>query len=278
MIVTGALAAATAVVALSCAALLRGVAAPRIRVIHPDARALAEAGWTRGLRSWIALEAGAFAIGAVACAATGLPLLLAPAAVVVPSIAIRVRAEAARERARRAVVAMVTTAEAALRSGMSLPEALRRAAEGEADDAARPVRAALHAFDLGASLDDALASVANASSDPRARLAFSTLALGIGERLPRERIADLLAAVGERLVFEERLADEVRARASGARQQQRLLAALVPGLALYLALTMPVLASTLGSDLGRFVLLPAAALLEVSGIVLGRRIVRAAAA
>ena len=79
--------------------------------------------------------------------------------------------------------------------------------------------------------------------------------------------------VGDRLAFEDQLDDEVRARAAGARQQQWLLALLVPVMALYLAATMPTLALTLDSALGRFVLIPAAATLEVAGMVIGRRIV-----
>jgi Flp pilus assembly protein TadB len=66
-----------------------------------------------------------------------------------------------------------------------------------------------------------------------------------------------------------------RARSSGARTQSYLLAAIVPGLALYLVATMPGLGGTLESPLGRFVLVPLAAGLELAGIVLGRRIVRA---
>jgi Flp pilus assembly protein TadB len=273
----GALAAGSAVVAILFAPLVRGRDLPAIPMRHPDAGALEDAGWTRGLGSWILLQLAAIAGAIGLCVSLGIPVIAAPVAALAPSIWIRWRAEAARDRAQRAVGRVVTTAEAALRSGMSLPDALRRAAEASADErAARPIRDALHAFDLGASLDAALVAGAEAAGDPRARLALGTLALGIGERLPRERLADLLGAVGERLAFEERLGDELRARAAGARQQQRLLAAVVPGLALYLSLTMPVLSATLGSDLGRFVLIPVAALLEVSGVVLGRRIVRGA--
>jgi len=64
----------------------------------------------------------------------------------------------------------------------------------------------------------------------------------------------------------------VRARTSGLRLQIVLLAALVPGLALYLALTVPGMAETLATPLGRFVLLPVAAILEVIGILASRRV------
>jgi Flp pilus assembly protein TadB len=69
------------------------------------------------------------------------------------------------------------------------------------------------------------------------------------------------------------MADDVRARTSGLRVQVVLLAGLVPGLALYLALTVPGLAETLSAPLGRFVLVPLAALLEMVGIIASRRVV-----
>ena len=53
-----------------------------------------------------------------------------------------------------------------------------------------------------------------------------------------------------------------------------LLALLVPALALYLVATMPGLAATLASPVGRLVLLPAAAVFELAGIVASRAIVR----
>jgi hypothetical protein len=43
---------------------------------------------------------------------------------------------------------------------------------------------------------------------------------------------------------------------------------------LYLVATMPGLGATLGTTLGRTVLIPVAALLEIAGIVVSRRIVR----
>jgi Flp pilus assembly protein TadB len=83
----------------------------------------------------------------------------------------------------------------------------------------------------------------------------------------------LLSSAIDRLVFEQQIADDVRARASGLRVQIVLLAALVPGLALYLAVTVPGMAETFTTPLGRFVLLPLAALLELAGIVASRRLV-----
>jgi Flp pilus assembly protein TadB len=270
----GAIATATAVAGLCLSAILRDVPLAG-RIGHPDAGALEDAGWSGGLRRWECLRATIVLGSLVVAAITGWPPGLAALTIPAPSVWVRLRAEAARERARRALGTIVGTAEAGLRSGSSLPEALRRCVDASPDPiTARPLGEAIRAFDLGASLAPALTSAAERARDPRSTLALGTLALGIEQRLPRERMADLMAAVGERLAFEQRLEDEVHARAAGARQQQRLLAVLVPSLAFYLALTMPTLAATLGTDLGRFVLIPSAALLEVAGVILGRRIVR----
>lgn len=273
----GALAAATAVVA---AILARGPLepAPRPRALpHPDRADLGDAGWRRPLRDWEALRLAATVAAAALAVVAGQPPALGLLAAMAPSLWIRARATTARERAHRAVLPQVVAAEAALRSGAALPDALRRALASQPDPlAARPLRSALDAFDLGASLETSLASAAGASRDERVGAALGTLALGVGERLPRERLADLMAAICSRLAFEDGLAREVSARASGVRQQQWLIACLVPALAAYLFVTMPVLAATLSTDLGRFVLVPGAAALEVGGVVLSRRIVRSA--
>ena len=50
-----------------------------------------------------------------------------------------------------------------------------------------------------------------------------------------------------------------------------LLALIVPGIAAYIAFTVPSLAATLGQPIGRFVLIPAAVALEVVGLILSRR-------
>ena len=272
----GALAMATAAASLVIAASLPHGSFPHLAFAHPDRRPLEEAGWRHGLRRWEAIRC-LTAAAALAVALTGtVPLGVVAAVPILPSVWIRIRAEAAREGARRALARMIVTTEAALRSGTSLPDALRRATEASASPlAARPIVDALRGFDLGESLDGALVAAAEGAGDERSYLALSTLALGIAERLPRERLADLLAVLGDRLTFDERLDEEVRARAAGARQQQWLLAVLVPAIALYLTATVPTLASTLGTDLGRLVLIPAAATFEIVGIVLARRVLRA---
>lgn len=270
----GGLAAATAAVAL---VLLCGAGRWRVPPIaHPDGAALCDAGWRHGLARWELLRVGCTLAACATATVIGVAPILGLCAAAVPSAIARVRAEAARDRARPAFTRLMIATHAALLSGAALPEALRRALAGCDDPIARrTLESALARFDLGEPLEATLAQAARSSADRRVAAACDTLALGIAERLPLERAAALVGSVADRCAYDDRLDAEVRARASGARMQMRVLAALVPVLALYLAATTPGLAATLGSAIGRTVLVPAAALLELAGIVLGRRVVRA---
>lgn len=244
---------------------------------HPDARALLDAGVGWSLVRWEAARGGVLTLALIAALALDLPLAVTLVGAAAPSLWIRVRAAAARERARRAMTRVISGAEAALRSGLTLPEALRREASASTEPLARDaVQAAIRAFDLGASLDAGLRSAAADLRDRRMALVLETLGLAAEERLASARAADLLAGLADRLAFEERLDDEVRARASGARQQQKLLALLVPAIAVVLVGSMPSLAAALDSTLGRFVLIPGAIAFEVAGVILARRIVNEA--
>lgn len=275
----GALAAALAV---SCAVLAPFAPQSALllaRMHHLDRRALDDAQWRLPLWQWEAVRGACIAVAAILSLATPLPPLAAAAgAALAPSIVIRSRAGAARWRARLATTHLLRATEAALRSGASLPEALRRACGAATEDrlARRPFVDALRAFDLGAPLDQALREAADATADPRSRVALETLAMGIGARLPFDRAGILVASIADRLAFEERLDEEVRARTAGLRSQVLLLAFVVPGIAAYLALTVPSLAATLGQPVGRFVLIPVAATLEAIGLIASRRAVEGA--
>lgn len=269
----GALATAAAVLAIGLLPHASAFELPRTR--HPDAAFLADAGWSRGTARWEALRATSIVGGVLLATLLGIPWPAGLAAGLVPSIGARLRAQVARDRARDAFAQLLLAAQALLRSGIALPETLRRAAAG-CDDriARRPFEIALARFDLGAPLDEALRHATLGAADDRTAAALHTLALGVSERLPIERAASLVDAVAQRAVHERRLDAEVRARAAGVRTQTYLLAGVVPCLAGYLILTMPGLAATLSMPLGRTVLVPLAALLEVAGIVVSRRIVR----
>lgn len=275
MILVGALAIVVAAAAIGCLPL--APAWPPGRIRHPDRAALAAAGWRWSHARWEASRLGCVAAAALLFGACGGPLLLAAPAALVPSVAVRLRAQQARDRSRGPATRILVAAGAGLRSGLPLAEALRQGAAGCGDRAARrPVESALAAFDLGGPLDGALGSAARAMPPGSVATAFEALALGVGERLPSDRIATLLGAITDRLLFEERLASEVAARAAGARMQLWLLAAIVPALALYLAMSLPALAAVLGGPLGRTVLIPGALLLEIAGVLLSRGIVRRA--
>jgi len=269
----GSLALAAAVIALVVLPL--GVAWPGSPIRHPDGTALREAGWTHGVPRWEGLRVASVVAGAAIAGVLGMPPIFGVLAGVGPSVVIRLRADAARDHARSAVAQLLVTAHAMLRSGVALPEALRRASAG-CDDvlARRPFELAITRFDLGDPLDASIRDSARVAPDRRSAEMLHTLALGIAERLPIERAASLVEALADRAIHEQRIQAEVRARSSGARTQSYLLAAVVPGLALYLVATMPGLGATLATPLGRFILVPLAFGLELAGIVLGRRIVR----
>lgn len=252
--------------------------APRAREVslpgrHPDMHALGDAGWPRSLWEWEGIRAVCVVVAAALAFSVGFPPAAAMfAAVIAPSIAARSRAQTARRRSRLGTTRLVRATEAGLRSGRSLAEALRRAIDASDDPLARrPFADALREFDLGAPLDEALRSSASRAQDGRVRMAVETLAIGVASRLPGDRAAVLVGAVADRLAFEERLEEEVRARTSGLRSQVLLLAAIVPALSMYLALTVPSLGATLAGPLGRTVLVPAAIALEVIGVLATRR-------
>jgi len=180
-----------------------------------------------------------------------------------------------RERASAGALGVLASTHAALRSGLPLAPALRLALADVDPRISEPFDRALRDFDLNATLDIALRAAAADAGDRRPALALEALALVAGEQLPASRAAAVIASVADRLSFEERLLAEVRARTSGLRAQIVLLALLVPALAVYLVATMPGLGATLATPLGMHVLLPAAFLFEIAGIVTSRAIVRA---
>jgi len=279
VVAAGALAAALAVSCAVFATFARPPMSPVLRFGHPDRHALDDANWRQPLWRWESFRGGCILTGAILSAATTLPLVVTvTAAALAPSVIVRSRAGAARRRARLSTTHLLRATEAALRSGASLPEALRRACGAGTEDrlARRPFVDALRAFDLGAPLDHALRASVHRGTDPRSRIALETLAMGIASRLPYDRAGILVAAVADRLAFEERLDEEIRARTAGLRSQVVLLALVVPALAAYLALTVPSLAATLGQPIGLYVLIPAALALESIGVIASHRAIEGA--
>ena len=238
---------------------------------HPERSVLHEMGWTRSLLTWESVRVITIICGlALANTVGATPLGLIGA--VVPSIVARTLAARRRDERARQTVALLQMTLAGLRSGAGLTEALRLASTSGPEVDFGPFAAALRAFDLGAPLDAALRDARGRTRDHRLIVGLDALSLCVAEQLPASRCVTLIASTIDRLLFEQRIADDVRARTSGLRVQIVLLAALVPGLALYLALTVPGMAETLATPLGQFVLLPLAAILEVIGIFASRRV------
>ena len=243
-----------------------------VQTTHPERAMLREAGWTRSMLAWECARALAAICGLAVASSLGVTLL-GLISLVVPSAVARMLAARRRDERARETVSLLQMTLAGLRSGASLTEALRLAAGSGPEPEFGPFAAAIRAFDLGAPLDVALREARAGARDRRVILGLDAASLCVAEHLSGSRCAMLIASAVDRLVFEQQIADDVRARTSGLRVQIALLAALVPGLALYLAVTVPGLAETFATPLGRFVLLPLAGVLELSGIVASRRVV-----
>ena len=182
-------------------------------------------------------------------------------------------------RARRdGDASLVSALEAMLagaRAGLVLSDALALARDRARGDLAERLATAVTNEALGVALGDALAAVrAGASSTVDALL--GDLELCARARLPSERVAALAEDELSTMRFARELTSDVGARTAGQRFQVWLLAAIVPALALYLAVMSPTLADELRSPLGRYVFIPGGLLFEVAGIMLSRRVVEQA--
>jgi Flp pilus assembly protein TadB len=106
-------------------------------------------------------------------------------------------------------------------------------------------------------------------------LIWETLMICAANQLPTQAARTLFFELASTVQFNVQLANEVRARSSGQRAQIWLLAVIVPGMYLYLRLMSPQLLSVLDETVvGRYILFPLAAALEVIGIALSFRIAR----
>ena len=106
-------------------------------------------------------------------------------------------------------------------------------------------------------------------------LIWETLTICAANQLPAQAARTLFFELSSTVQFNIQLASEVRARSSGQRAQIWLLAVIVPGMYLYLRLMSPQLLSVLDETMvGRYILFPLAAALEVVGLALSFRIAR----
>lgn len=130
-------------------------------------------------------------------------------------------------------------------------------------------------FLLDAPLHESLQAVRARVTTRNLGLIWETLTICTANQLPTEAARTLFFELSSTVQFNVQLANDVRARSSGQRAQIWLLAIIVPGMYLYLRLMSPQLLSVLDETaVGRYILFPLAAALEVIGLALSFRIAR----
>ena len=229
-------------------------------------------------RSYLALSAAA----PVALGLLGL-LLSVPMAILgiivgtlVPRLYVRSlvgsEARAAADDAPRVLRAMVNRAAA----GGTYPDLFAAAAEAARH---RWVKAdfeeILGRFYANEPPADALVEVRRRQAGRNLALVYDALITLTRTHQPASAAGEVLASLGEAARANQSIARSATAESKGLRLQAVILAVVIPGLFLYLTFANDeLIGPVMGTPLGRFVLLPAAALLEVTGILLSWRVTR----
>ncbi|HVH65760.1 MAG TPA: hypothetical protein VM674_06945 [Candidatus Acidoferrum sp.] len=229
-------------------------------------------------RTYLALHffapIGLFAIGwlqspilAVAGAAAGL---------VVPRMYVAWLTRTQAQRTEAEAPQLLQALLAGLIAGGTYLEALRQARVACSDRwLQQDLDRVIQGFLLDIPLHESLGEIRSRTATRNLGLIWETLRICTEHHLPTEKARTLLLELSSTVQFNVQLANEVRARSTGQRTQIWLLAVIVPGMFLYLHLMSPQLLSVLDDTLlGRFVLFPLAAALEVAGIVFSLRIAR----
>lgn len=124
-------------------------------------------------------------------------------------------------------------------------------------------------------LGDALSEIRRRQAGRNLRLVFDALIVLTATHQSTTAAAGVLASLGEAARSNQSIARQAVAESRGLRIQAAILAIVIPGLFLYLVLVNPELVAPVTSTaLGQFILLPAAVLLEIAGIVLSWRVTR----
>jgi Flp pilus assembly protein TadB len=122
---------------------------------------------------------------------------------------------------------------------------------------------------------DAIAAIRRRQAGRNLALVYDALFSLTRTHQPASAAAELLSELGEAARVNQSIARQAAAESRGLRIQALVLALVIPLLFVYLLLVNPELvAPVTDTALGRFVLLPAAALLEVAGIWLSMRVAR----
>ena len=197
-------------------------------------------------------------------------LLGAAAGAFVPGIYVRYlvagEARAADDEAPRVLRAMVNRAAA----GGTYPDLFAAASEVARH---RWVKAdfeeLLGRYYASEPLAEALAAIRPRQAGRNLALVFDALTVLATTHQPASAAAGVLGALNEAARSNQAIARSAAAESRGLRVQALILAIVIPALFLYLLLTnRELVAPVVDTTLGRLVLLPAAALLEVAGVVL----------
>ena len=124
-------------------------------------------------------------------------------------------------------------------------------------------------------LADALAAIRPRQAGRNLGLVFDALLVLATTRQPASAAAGVLGTLNEAARTNQAIARQAAAESRGLRIQALILAIVIPALFFYLLLVnRELVAPIVDTNLGRYVLLPVAVLLEVAGIVLSWRVTR----
>ena len=124
-------------------------------------------------------------------------------------------------------------------------------------------------------LAEALAAIRPRQAGRNLGLVFDALIVLATTRQPASAAGEVLGALNEAARSNQSIARQAAAESRGLRIQALILAIVIPGLFFYLLLVnRELVAPIVDTALGRYVLLPAAVLLEVAGVVLSWRVTR----
>lgn len=181
-------------------------------------------------------------------------------------------ARAADDEAPRVLRAMVNRAAA----GGTYPDLFAAAVEVARHRWVRAdFEALLGRYYANEPLADALAAIRPRQAGRNLGLVFDALIVLATTRQPASAAASVLGTLNEAARTNQAIARQAAAESRGLRIQALILAIVIPALFVYLLLVnRELVAPIVDTNLGRYVLLPVAILLEVAGIVLSWRVTR----
>jgi Flp pilus assembly protein TadB len=250
----------------------------RARRVAGAAELIAKARLELAPRTLIAITiAGPLVLGAlglllsplVALVGVGVGLLLPRAYL---DYLVRGEARAADEDAPRILRAMVNRAAA----GGTYPDLFAAAAEAARHRWVRSdfeeAQARYYAAEPPA---DILLGLRRRQASRNLRLVVDAIAVAIRTQQSASAAGQVLATLGEAARANRAIARQAAAESRGLRMQAGILAIVIPAMFLYLSAVNPdLIAPVTSTALGQYVLLPAAVLLEILGIVLSWRVTR----